>query len=711
MRARSLFLMTPIVLGLAFGCGDDEAAFSAGGDPPIGDSDGDGISDADEGSGQKVDTDGDGTPDYLDVDSDNDTILDAIEAGDGDLATLPVDSDSDDVPDYRDIDSDNNGILDEIELEADLDGDGIGDYADLDNDGDAGPDIIEILGDLADCDDDGTVDATGTPAAPADCDGDGVANYLDLDSDDDLISDKDESSDLDTNSDGILDRYDLDTDGDGLLDIDEAGDDDISTPPIDTDADLVPNFRDLDSDSDGLSDADEVANGTDPTNQDSDGDGVSDLVEVAAGTDPLDNMDNPAAYGDFVFVVPFEQPTLPPDDTLEFRTNIQIADLYFLIDRTGSMTQEHATLQSATFGVSAIVGALKCQDFGTTCNIDNDCAMDQICFNPPSAPQGTCVQDPQVANGGSGCIPDMWSGVGHFEDCNEYRNTQHLQADPALTAANVDIGTGGSAEPVLQSAACVADPTLCPGNNFSGSVCSADPSVTNPVGCAGYRPEAVRLLLHATDAGDQAPSSCGVPHNATFPGDALAAAGINYVGLPGSSDGGGDPCNSATSCLTSIGVAAGTVDGMGNPFLSPQLDTGGVAFRDGIIDVVLEIAANKPLYVTIVATDEPNDAGDALQFLDYLEVNISGSGNCTTVNPTSDENVDGFQDAFPSLLGGTPVCWDVHPVASQNTAPATSEAQLFLAKLTVFGDGSPLDSRDVYFVVPPIGIDIPPPPQ
>ena len=61
------------------------------------------------------------------------------------------------------------------------------------------------------------------------------------------------------------------------------------------------------------------------------------LVEVAAGTDPTDATDNPAAYGDFVFIVPFEQPTLPPEDTLEFATSIEIADLYLLLDETGSM--------------------------------------------------------------------------------------------------------------------------------------------------------------------------------------------------------------------------------------------------------------------------------------------------------------------------------------------------------------------------------------
>jgi hypothetical protein len=526
---------------------------------------------------------------------------------------------------------------------------------------------------------------------------------MDIDSDDDLIRDFHEQSDIDTNGDGFLDRYDLDSDGDGYLDVDEAGDADVNTAPIDTDDDLVPDFRDLDSDADGLSDADEKANGTNPLDQDSDGDGVTDLVEVAAGTDPLDSMDNPQAYGDFVFVVPYQELTQPPDDTLEFRTSIEIADVYFLLDETGSMGQEFTTLNDPVNGVPAIIDALTCQDFGTPCNIDNDCGAGQVC----SSHSSTCIEDPLLANGGEGCLVDLWTGVGHFNDCNTYRNSQHLNPNPVTTANAVGNTGPGGAESVLQSPACVADPSLCGGTPN----CSADASVTNPVGCAGFRPEAVRLLLQATDAGDQAPNTCGVPHDSTFAGMALSTAEINYVGLPGSSDNGGSPCANATQCLTEIGVSAGTVDLNGNPFLSPPVDTGGQAFRDGIVSVVLEVARNKPLYVTIDAADEPMDAGDSLQFLDYLEVNITGTGNCTTVTPTGDENADNYDDSFPSLLGGTPVCWDVHPVLSQSTVPPTEDAQLFRAKLTVYGDGSPLDSRRVFFLVPPKNVDIPPPPN
>jgi hypothetical protein len=97
----------------------------------IADEDGDRISDFDEGRSQSVDTDGDGTPDFEDQDSDDDGISDLREAGDDDPATLPTDSDHDGTADFRDLDSDNDGLRDRKESEIgtdprlpDTDGDG-----------------------------------------------------------------------------------------------------------------------------------------------------------------------------------------------------------------------------------------------------------------------------------------------------------------------------------------------------------------------------------------------------------------------------------------------------------------------------------------------------------------------------------------------------------------------------------------------------------
>jgi hypothetical protein len=217
------------------------------------DDDGDGIPDAKEGWG---DTDGDGIPDCRDSDSDNDGIPDAIE---GD-----VDTDGDGIPDFRDWDSDNDGIPDSIEGYGDTDGDGIPDFRDLDSDDDGIPDAIEGYGDT---------------------DGDGIPDFRDLDSDGDGIPDAIEGW-VDTDGDGIPDFRDLDSDGDGIPDAIEGW--------VDTDGDGIPDFRDLDSDGDGIPDAVEGAGDADSDgipnfrDLDSDGDGILDKDEYSQGpNDPL----------------------------------------------------------------------------------------------------------------------------------------------------------------------------------------------------------------------------------------------------------------------------------------------------------------------------------------------------------------------------------------------------------------------------------------
>lgn len=109
-----------------------ETGHSGGADTawdPAGDSDGDGISDGDEGRDDAAprDTDGDGTPDYLDEDSDGDGLLDATEGA--------GDTDGDGAGDYVDEDADGDGLEDELEGAEDWDGDGILNWVDALNDG------------------------------------------------------------------------------------------------------------------------------------------------------------------------------------------------------------------------------------------------------------------------------------------------------------------------------------------------------------------------------------------------------------------------------------------------------------------------------------------------------------------------------------------------------------------------------------------------
>ncbi len=311
------------------------------------DKNGNGWADISEGQ-SATDTDKDGIPDYLDLDSDNDCIPDAVELtndpdndnvqnyrdtdsdGDGLSDNLeagncnkPIDTDGDGIPDYLDDDSDNDGIPDNIEGTKDTDGDGKPDYLDTDSDNDGIPDSIEAgkdpknpvdtdgdgIPDFRDLDSDNdgisdAIEAGKDPKNPVDTDGDGIPDYRDLDSDNDGIPDAieagaDPNNPVDTDKDGIPDYLDLDSDNDGIPDAIEAGKDPKN--PVDTDGDGIPDFRDLDSDNDGIPDAIEA--GKDPKNPlDSDGDGIPDFRDtdsdndgipdaIEAGKDPKNPVD------------------------------------------------------------------------------------------------------------------------------------------------------------------------------------------------------------------------------------------------------------------------------------------------------------------------------------------------------------------------------------------------------------------------------------
>ncbi|MFN5413615.1 MAG: gliding motility-associated C-terminal domain-containing protein, partial [Bacteroidota bacterium] len=172
------------------------------------------------------------------------------------------DTDGDGTGDWRDLDSDNDGISDKIETDIDTDGDGLGDWRDLDSDNDNISDKIET---------------------DIDTDGDGKGDWRDIDSDNDGIIDKIES-DIDTDGDGQGDWRDLDSDNDGLLDTKEAGLD--PNNPLDTDGDGIYDFRELDSDNDELPDNEEglsdskIPNIWIPEGISPNGDGANDILYI-----------------------------------------------------------------------------------------------------------------------------------------------------------------------------------------------------------------------------------------------------------------------------------------------------------------------------------------------------------------------------------------------------------------------------------------------
>jgi len=624
---------------LLFACDGGDLPASDGGDPGgAADTDGDGVSDADEGRGAHLDTDGDGLEDWEDLDSDGDGLPDAFEAG----GAPPRDSDGDGRPDLRDLDSDDNGYPDAIEGTGDADLDGEEDFRDRDDDGDFVRDRDELAGVLH---------------PPIDTDGDGAPNYRDPDSDGDRILDGDEFG-IDTDADGLFDHEDHDTDDDGIPDEVEAGDADLFSPPDDTDGDGVPDFRDRDSDGDGLDDRREVELGLDPRNPDSDGDGVPDPLEL--------EPDGPGPGREALFfTLPYEAPPTPERGVVSFRSVLQRVDVYFLFDDSESLHPELDALRGA---VERVIDDLTCSGSGARCELDSECRGEEVC-----SLDGECIENPAESR----CVASLWTGVGSYG--YQLQNRLAIQPDPRATARALVFPSGSGTEYLDAAVWAVADP-LGPLPSPLGCV-SPRPGVP---GCPGFRPDAARVLVTLTDEDDDG------THSAVDAGRALRAAGVTFIGLWSDF-----PTSPEREDLVALARESRSFDRHGEPLVFDADRAGVVGAVTRAID---ERVGGVPLRVTLEVTDAPGDAGDALALLDHVTVNTTGDG-CSDAGPTEDTDGDGRPDAFSRVLPGTPLCWDVVPRANRTVAPA-AEPQLFHARVTISGDGSPLDARDVYLLVP-----------
>jgi hypothetical protein len=286
----------------------------------------------------RLDLDGDGYPNFLDLDSDNDGIPDIVEAlradtdNNGRVDGTFIDPDNDGFHSAVDGDADGNGISENsanalLRTGADIGGDGRADsypFKNVDRDGRANPydhdsdgdglsDVLEMrYGQLKisgstlfiDGDNNGQVDGAltirgwnsaiasgGTAIAIPNNDADAYPDYLDIDADGDGITDNIEiqttylpganyllPGGADVDNDGIDDRYDSNTGSFGFPRL----------TAVDTDSDGTPDYLDLDSDADAQPD---IIEGNDfnqnninddfisPAGVDSDGDGLDNTFD------------------------------------------------------------------------------------------------------------------------------------------------------------------------------------------------------------------------------------------------------------------------------------------------------------------------------------------------------------------------------------------------------------------------------------------------
>lgn len=498
------------------------------------------------------------------------------------------------------------------------------------------------------------------------------------DTDGDTISDLDETN-IDSDRDGTPNSMDLDSDGDGLLDAAEAGDAILSTPPIDTDGDETPDFLDLDSDDDGVSDADERMGMTNPLAADTDMDGVSDLVERAAMTNPTDRDSNPRAEGNFFFFEPYRQPPSPSRDTLVFATNIQKLDVFFMVDSSISMQGRIDRLRTGLIS--------------------------------------------RVIPGVRGAVPDVQFGAGEFDICPQ--QTAYMSA----ACRGIAVGAGSTADGMAVETALRNITADCSGVNepyaqavwlWAGGPRASQPmwqrvtaaSCTTGIGVGCLRSDALPVLVMVGDepfaeSYRQAGGCSGQCTScAMFPMVSDIVTAMNAIGGRVVVLG---PTASGASGTTWTQIAMGTnsVGTGGAPLLFP--DAGDSNVDAQVVEAIEQLVANTPLDISTRARDVDADGVDATRFIARIETNTTGgvadprdaTRICVGGLATLDTNSDGVPDTFDNVRPGVPVCFDIVP-AQNEFVPPTSMPQLFRAEIDVVADGvTVLDTRSVYFLVPP----------
>ncbi|MCH2109871.1 MAG: hypothetical protein MK135_11105 [Polyangiaceae bacterium] len=512
----------------------------------------------------------------------------------------------------------------------------------------------------------------------------------------------------DADGDGIPNAEDEDSDGDGLTDAEEAGDQDLRTAPSDTDGDGIPDFLDADSDDDGLSDALEVEKGWNHLKRDSDEDGVDDLVEYGAGTDPNDPMDNPVVNGDFFFRVPYQAPPSPREGALVFEPEVRAADVYFLMDSSVSMNDP---LQSVQNNLSDII-------FPGIVDAITDVAIGAGEFD-------TCPNNQNNGRDGAGELKNI--GIRHLSDptsttadvVDALENTFSHDANGRRTRPE-----GGPDEPYGPAMWLWAtgDHTFGTGDidaQVPGNT-NYDPETDDPIkglvpadcdeGRIGFgcmRDEALPLLVLIGDEPFNEGDKCDV-HISKTPdevAEALNEIGAKVIVMGTTANG-----TARREPYERIAELTGSVDAEGEPliFATKREEMKGASGAQLVQSAIETLAAQTPLDLQAVARDLPGDDVDATQFIERIEADGEGEkadprdamricvGGLSTFT-----GADGSASGFSGVAPGTPVCFTII-VAQNEVVPPALEPLVFRAAIDVQDpSGSTLDTREVFFLVPP----------
>jgi hypothetical protein len=537
------------------------------------------------------------------------------------------------------------------------------------------------------------------------------------DADGDGIADSREGSN-DPDGDGVPSFEDDDSDGDGLSDAVESGG---RTPcaPQNSDSDALPDALDTDSDNDGVLDADEVRGGTDPTNVDTDGDGVSDLAEGAAGTSPTDPSST-IPDTDFFVVLPYNGDRVMRP--LRFGTNITQADVFFLMDTTGSMSEEVGNVQAAMEaviipGVQDLIpdvqfGAGGFDDFpigthGGLFDLPYYHLIDVVPYEQDLGALGGAFLPPSDvrtfnASGANG-TRDILDAVRGYPRHAGNNGCESGLEGLYQAATGMGVSWGGSAVPPKT---CVSPPDER--GTRRGYPCFRPDSlpIIVLVSDAPFKPPTPSSLMPNTLEGDGCRVTDEVPAAATYDSavTALRSIGARVVSLSTDSIP-SNPGYPSTNHLCNMAADTGAVRADGSP-LCFELGTSGRGIDSRVVNAIGELVGGTPQDVSTRTENVMGnpDEFDATLFIKAITPVEGYRDGIAGPNPgVSYTRRD--ETTFYGVIPGTMVDFDVD--FWNDVRPPAATAQVFQARIVVVGNGvARLDERRVFIVVPPDGGEI-----
>lgn len=509
-------------------------------------------------------------------------------------------------------------------------------------------------------------------------------------------------TDRDTDMDGIPNFQDADSDGDGYPDIDEAGGL-AGCAARDTDGDALPDYIDNDSDNDGLSDGEERDRYfTNPLAADSDGDTFDDLAEAvndeANPLDPLVGIDPE----DFYIVLPYMDPAV--DRELQFNSRVRQADVFFMMDRTGSMSEEvnelKDSLETVVAGITDAIPDIGV-GFGGFAG-----------FGGRAAGGCTSVLGIETCQDGpDGDTPFHLYSTITTDRAQMLSDVRLLDADQgganwaSWNEALFQAATGDGVLPWVPRQTCMAIPD----------------EIGRRYGYPCFRPGSLPIMVVMTDTSSKnGPLTMGVsggtydasgftmgppPRTYVQTRASLEAIGARVIGVMSITGGGSDcgPQISSPTCVQQFDVVAretGTVDGSGDP-ITFEIGCDGTGLGTGLIDAIQTLATETPQNIRGSVRDGedfPPEVGpiDAGMFVKAITPIRLLDGGTVISCPTADRCDD--RDFF-NVRPGQLVEFNVRFL--NDFVPPRRTSQVFRATIFVLGNGvAELDARDVTIVVP-----------